>query len=99
MAAVEPDLLQFAWEAVVADGFDEGAVLQIEWRPVTQHCPACGVVEEPVPGSWLRPCPTCGAPLRLEGGRELDVVSFAYDEPTHSETNEGRAAEPMECKT
>ena len=81
LSAIEPDLLRFAWEAVVAGGPDDGATIEIKWCPVTQHCSDCGVVEESVPGSWLRPCPHCGAALLLEGGRELDVDWFGYDPP------------------
>jgi len=79
LAGVEPDLLQFAWQALVAEGSDMGAKLEISWHPVTQRCLECGEVAERQPGSWLRLCPTCSEPLELEGGRELDLVSLAFE--------------------
>jgi hydrogenase nickel incorporation protein HypA/HybF len=85
LSAVEPELLAFAWEAVTAGGPDEGARLEVDWHPVRQCCPDCGDVAERQPGSWLRLCPICSSPLRLEGGRELDLVSLGlaeHDEPT-----------------
>jgi len=80
LSAVEPRLLAFAWEAVVSGGIDEGARLEIEWHPVRQCCPDCGEIEEPQLGSWLRLCPICSSPLRLEGGRELDLISLGVED-------------------
>jgi len=97
LAALEPDLLQYAWEAVVAGGSDAGAQLEIEWRPVTQRCPTCGEIEEPVAGSWLRLCPTCNTALSLEGGRELDVAAFEYDEVPRFENTNPRSPHLLEC--
>jgi len=77
--------LHFAWEAVVEDGPDRGAALDIEWRPVVQRCTECGVVEASESNAWLRLCPQCAEPLQLEGGRELDVVSLAFDEASANE--------------
>lgn len=76
LSAVEPDLLQFAWEAVTADGPDQGSVLEVDWRPARQVCATCGDVKERQPGSWLRLCPACGKPLAVEGGQELDLMQF-----------------------
>ena len=78
LAAVEPDLLRFAWEALTAEGPDAGSVLEVEWRPAEQRCPACGDVAERAPGSWLRLCPACGSPLRVEGGDDLDVLRLSF---------------------
>jgi hydrogenase nickel incorporation protein HypA/HybF len=84
LSAVEPDLLVFAWEAVVAGGADAAARLDVEWRPASQHCPSCGEVAERAPGSWLRLCPACGQPLAVEGGDELDVLQVSFV-PDHEE--------------
>jgi hydrogenase nickel incorporation protein HypA/HybF len=74
LSAVEPDLLRFAWTAVTAEGPDEGCRLMIDWCPARQHCATCGEVADREPGGWLRLCPQCGQPLRVEGGRELDLL-------------------------
>jgi hydrogenase nickel incorporation protein HypA/HybF len=82
LSAVEPDLLAFGWEAVIADTSDDGAELEIEWCRADQRCPACGEAKARSEGSWLRICPDCGAALEVRGGDELDVleVSFEIDE-------------------
>jgi hydrogenase nickel incorporation protein HypA/HybF len=80
LAAVEPDLLDFAWKALTAGGPDEGAVLQVDWRRARQTCAACGDVAERAPGSWLRLCPECGGVLHVEGGDELDVLQVVFEE-------------------
>ena len=83
LSAVEPDLLVFGWEAVIADTPDEGAELEIEWCRADQRCPSCNEPKDRSEGSWLRLCPDCGAPLQVTGGDELDVleVGFETDDP------------------
>jgi len=78
LSAVEPEILRYAWEAVVCDGPDAGAELEIEWRPARQVCADCGEIAERVEGDWLRFCPRCDLPLSVEGGRDLDLVQFAF---------------------
>lgn len=78
LAAVEPDLLRYAWEAVTADGPDAGALLEIEWREAVQRCDGCGACPKRAAPAWHTACPDCGRPLRVEGGRELDVLEFSY---------------------
>lgn len=96
LAAVEPDLIAFAWQAVTADGPDQGCTLEVTWCPARQHCPACDAPKQRGEGSWLRLCPDCGAPLLVEGGDELDVleVTFVTDEggSPASREPEGRTA-------
>jgi hydrogenase nickel insertion protein HypA len=82
LSSVDPSLLAYAWEGVVAGGPHERAALDVEWRPAVQSCAACGVVAERQPGSWLRLCPTCGAPLAIAGGDELDLLSIEAAVPT-----------------
>ena len=78
LAAVEPDLLRFAWEAVVAGGPDRAALLEVEWCPARQVCEACGAEAARTPRAWVSSCPRCGGSLRIEGGQELDLVEFAF---------------------
>jgi hydrogenase nickel incorporation protein HypA/HybF len=85
LSAVEPDLLRFAWEAVVAETADGGAALEVCWCSARQTCPACGPVAERQPGTWLRLCPHCEAPLLVEGGRELDIVRLEFDSESVTE--------------
>lgn len=78
LSGVEPDLLRFAWESVCAESGDEGAALDIDWRPARQRCTVCGEIAERQPGSWLRLCPRCHLPLVVEGGDELDLLNVSY---------------------
>jgi hydrogenase nickel insertion protein HypA len=78
LAAVEPDLLRFAWEAVTAGGPHEGAALEIEWHAARQVCVACGRTGDRARGAWLMLCAHCHGALRVEGGQELDVIDMAY---------------------
>ena len=78
LAAVEPELLVYAWEAVVAGGPDDGAKLEVEWHPARLVCATCGEVAEREPGRWLRLCPTCAQSVHAEGGDELDVIQLSY---------------------
>ena len=84
LTAVEPDLLRFAWEALVGQGWDAGAALDVEWRPARQRCPSCGEVPGRATGSWLRLCPACGAALAVEGGEELDLLRVEFEGSTNS---------------
>jgi hydrogenase nickel incorporation protein HypA/HybF len=79
LSAVEPELLVYAWEAVVEDGPDAGAELIIEWHPAVQRCAACGEAKDRATGSWMRICPDCGMPLEVTGGGELDVIDLSFE--------------------
>jgi Zn finger protein HypA/HybF involved in hydrogenase expression len=79
LSAVEPELLAYAWEAVVTDGPDAGAELVIEWHPAIQHCSGCGEDKQRSEGSWMRLCPDCGLPLEVTGGDELDILDLSFE--------------------
>jgi hydrogenase nickel incorporation protein HypA/HybF len=79
LAAVEPDLLTFGWEAVIADGPDEGAELVIAWCKADQWCAACNESKDRSEGSWLRICPDCSGTLEVSGGDELDVLEVSFE--------------------
>lgn len=92
LSTVEPELLRFAWTALTEGGADADCELVIDWCPAVQTCSACGEVAERASGSWMKICPRCGLPLRVEGGQELDVVSVETGPVTPaSVTNEGNA--------
>jgi hydrogenase nickel incorporation protein HypA/HybF len=78
LSAVEPDLLRLAWQALTDGGPDDGATLEVSWRPARQACLACGEIDQRQPGSWLRLCPGCGDPLQIEGGRDLHIMQICF---------------------
>lgn len=78
LSAVEPELLRYAWEAATTQGPAEGSVLEVDFRPARQVCPACGPVER-TPGAWVPLCLACGSPLVVEGGRELDLLQVEFE--------------------
>jgi hydrogenase nickel incorporation protein HypA/HybF len=80
LAAIEPELLKYAWEALVQGSAEEGAVLEVDWRPATQTCATCGVLPGRAPGTWLRLCPRCDGLLGVTGGDDLDVLSVVFEE-------------------
>jgi hydrogenase nickel incorporation protein HypA/HybF len=77
LSAVEPDLLRYAWEAVIAGGAHAGAALEVEWCPARQCCAACHTEVARARGEWHERCPSCGRTLSVEGGQELELVEFA----------------------
>ncbi len=79
LAAVEPDLISFAWQAVVAGSPDQGASLDVVWCPARQYCHGCGTTKTRAEGSWLRLCPDCAQPLEVAGGDELDVLDISFE--------------------
>ena len=79
LAAVEPELLVYAWEAVVAESPDGDAKLQIEWCRADQQCAQCNEAKDRSEGSWMRLCPDCGMPLDIRGGNELDILDLSIE--------------------
>jgi hydrogenase nickel incorporation protein HypA/HybF len=80
LSAVEPDLLEFAWEAAVAGTEDAASKLEVDFRPARQTCRVCGEIAGRAPGSWLRLCPRCGDALTVSGGDDLDVLRVVFEE-------------------
>ena len=81
LAALDPELLRFAWTAVLAGTRDDGARLDVDFVRARQTCGNCGEVAERQPGTWLRLCPGCGAPLQIAGGDELDLLAVEPADP------------------
>lgn len=80
LAAIEPELLKYAWEALVQGTPEEGATLEVDWRPATQTCRVCGDLPGRAPGTWLRLCPRCDGVLAVTGGDDLDVLQVVFEE-------------------
>jgi hydrogenase nickel incorporation protein HypA/HybF len=80
LAAIEPELLTYAWNALVQGTSEEGATLEVDWRPAKQSCRICGDLPGRAPGTWLRLCPRCDGLLRVTGGDDLDVLSVVFEE-------------------
>jgi hydrogenase nickel incorporation protein HypA/HybF len=96
LSAIEPELLEYAWQAVVADTPDAAARLEITWCPARQHCARCGEDKDRSEGSWLRICPDCGLPLAVSGGDELDVVEVTLVAEDPADRSAGRPVHPGE---
>jgi hydrogenase nickel insertion protein HypA len=92
LSAVEPELLVYAWEAVVVETPDAGSELEVEWHRANQFCSVCDESKERSEGSWLRLCPDCGMPLQVEGGDELDILDLSFESDQPDEGSEGRPA-------
>ncbi|UCF38005.1 MAG: hydrogenase maturation nickel metallochaperone HypA [Acidobacteriota bacterium] len=78
LSAVEPDLLVFAWEALISGTSTPDAALEIEWSPAQTYCPTCNRNLDRARGSWLRLCSKCGDPVVTKGGDELDIVQISF---------------------
>ena len=102
LSGVDPDLLAYAWEAACEEARLPGVELDLRRAAATRRCPTCGPltdVPEPHAGprAWLEPCPRCGDPLHVTGGRELDVLELAYapgDDDTTTSTSTSTSTAP-----
>ncbi|HNX50686.1 MAG TPA: hydrogenase maturation nickel metallochaperone HypA [Thermoanaerobaculaceae bacterium] len=88
LTAIEPELLRFAWEALLEGTPEAGCELDVEWRPATQHCAACGVPKTRPPRGWLPLCGDCGGPLRVDGGQELDLLQVSFEVPDREDRDD-----------
>jgi len=80
-AGVEVEALRTGFLTAVEGTLLRAARLEIEESPMRGWCSQCGVEREPVDTQWLA-CPLCLAPLeRLQGGREIEVVSIELTVP------------------
>ena len=79
MTAVEPDSLQFCFDAAIEKTPLEGAKLFIEEIPLKGRCENCSE-EFLLEHYFSTPCPACGEKAsKIISGRELDVVSMEVE--------------------
>lgn len=72
ISGVEPDSLEFAFEALKRNTPAQEADLVIEATPVMLRCDVCAQTFEPEAFRFL--CPRCGGRTQVLQGRELDLV-------------------------
>jgi hydrogenase nickel incorporation protein HypA/HybF len=78
LSGVEPGLLRTAYDLFREGTLCAGAPLAIEEVPAHWACPACGTT--PKSGARLV-CPTCGAPVRLVAGDEIELTRVELEVP------------------
>ena len=80
LAGVDPDALNFAFEALTADTDLAGLVLDVEYRAPRCRCRACAV--EFVMKNFELLCPACGS-VNAEriSGDELEFAYLELEEP------------------
>jgi hydrogenase nickel incorporation protein HypA/HybF len=78
LAGVDPALLEHAWPLVVEGTADARAALKVDWHAANQVCPACGPVAERQLGTWMRLCPSCDSPLRVEDASQMNITSIDF---------------------
>lgn len=86
-SGVEQEALAFAFP-IAAEGTPvEGAALFIDQEPPRAVCSACGEQAEADPRVAV--CLRCGsADLRLNGSREMLLMSVSLTEPAHAATSD-----------
>lgn len=79
MQAIDPDAMQFAWQAATQGEFAEGARLDLELMQWHLECGACGRTWEA--DEAFEPC-ACGNPRpTVAGSDELTLVSLDVEDP------------------
>ena len=74
LTAVVPDAMQFCFGLAAEGTVADGARLDIEHRPGTVHCRACGA--ETGLSDPILLCPCGSADVAVTAGRELQIVSM-----------------------
>lgn len=74
LSGVDPDALQFAFEAILPGTPADGAVIEIDPIAAVAFCSACNQ-EFTTDVAHLCECPTCGRPTAdFRKGRELELT-------------------------
>ncbi len=80
LAGIDPEALDFGFQALVQGTEFEPAKLEIEWKPRRHRCPQCGCVFTVV--EYRVTCPDCGtAHTSCISGEELEIAYLELEEP------------------
>ena len=83
LAAVDPDALSFAFEALTRQTEFESLALEIEMCPRRHRCGSCATVFEA--RDFVFACPRCGASrTQCIGGDELEIAYLEVDDEPRS---------------
>lgn len=83
----QPELLQFAFEALRAGTIFEGATLEIEERPLLMRCRKCGETFAPDYVNFF--CPGCGGQAEIIAGQELYIEHYEGETGEDADGAEG----------
>lgn len=79
LSGIDPDCLEFGFDALVKDSPWEPLGLEIERIPRRQRCPKCG--HEWRAENWATECPKCGeTTTETIAGEELNVAYIEVEE-------------------
>jgi len=79
LAGVDPDALDFCFQALVKETDWEAVVLEIERRAQRHGCPRCGREFEVI--QYNTTCPVCGeSETTFSGGNELELAYLELEE-------------------
>ena len=82
LSGVVKEALLFGYEIATENTLLAGSQLQIELLPVIVLCPHCGKTQTLANPQYLC-CPHCeAATAQIIQGKEIEIVSLIYDEPT-----------------
>ncbi|ACX53089.1 hydrogenase nickel insertion protein HypA [Ammonifex degensii KC4] len=87
LTLAQPDLLQFAFATLAPETIFEGAVLEIEERPLVMRCRQCGETFKPEYIQYA--CPSCGGRCEVVSGKELYVDFYEGDTEEEEEEEHG----------
>ena len=78
LAGVEPEAMEFCFDACTAGTQLEGSRLVIERLPAAATCADCGAAF--TCSHWTAPCPSCGSlSISCQGGDELRVKELEVE--------------------
>ena len=78
LAAVEPDAMRFAFDAVMRDTLADGARLELIEMPGQGRCTACSLTVALQEQYGL--CPECGSPrIEIVAGRQMRVKDLVVE--------------------
>jgi hydrogenase nickel incorporation protein HypA/HybF len=94
MAGVVGEALSFAWGPATQGTRLAGSALRIAWEPAAGWCACCECERVIEDAQWLA-CPVCDTPiLKLDRGREMQVISVEITDELPAAATETHVSSP-----